>query len=354
MNSYNVVIWFLVLVVTLQGCSSEPEPQTSVRIPNDDDPFEWLSQYNLFETPMVGLQPVTGVIPYELNTVLFSDYAGKARFLYVPDGESVGYRSQGVLEFPSSTILVKNFYYERQEGNNILETRLLIRYPTGWKALAYVWNDARTDAKLTIGGADIPMARPDQPGSVFNYHVPNQNECKGCHVYNKSLSPIGPRAGNLNRVIDYDNGVVNQLDSWLASGLLKGLTSAGEAPVYPQWDDASTGSLDSRARTYLDVNCGHCHRPEGAANNTGLHLNLEETDPSRIGFCKLPIAAGPGTGGRPYDIVPGEPDESILLYRMESVDAVSRMPELGRELPHREGIELIRDWIQSLKPDLCE
>lgn len=347
-------IWLAALVISLYGCSRDPEPLGGVRIPLDNEPFEWLSEYNLFEAPMANLQPVAGVVPYDLNTPLFSDYAKKTRFIFVPPGKVIGYRSAGVLDFPFGSILVKNFYYELTEGNNLLETRLLIHYATGWKGLAYVWNATRTDAKLAVGGADIQVARPDQAAGVFTYHVPNQNECKGCHSFNKSLNPIGPKAGNLNRVVDSDDGLVSQLDFWLASGIMSGLASASEGPVYAQWDNVASGSLNSRARTYLDVNCGHCHRPEGPANNTGLHLNLEETDPSKTGFCKLPVAAGPGTGGRPYDIVPGDPERSILLYRMEAVDPVGRMPELGRELPHREGIELIRLWIQSLEPDACD
>src|SRR5690606_39301242 len=99
---------------------------------------------------------------------------------------------------------------------------------------------------------------------------------------------------------------------------------------YPVWDDPSSGSLDDRARVYLDVNCGHCHRREGTANNTGLYLNIEERDPTRNGFCKQPIAAGPGYGGRSYDVVPGQPDQSIRLYRMEYVEPASRMTVLGR------------------------
>ncbi|HEY4655098.1 MAG TPA: SO2930 family diheme c-type cytochrome [Cyclobacteriaceae bacterium] len=347
-------IRLFILALTLYGCSNYPDPVRSVRVPDDDEPFEWLSEYNLFEEPLASLRPVDGVIPYDLNTPLFSDYAKKARFVFVPAGKVIEYQSAGVLDFPYGSILIKNFYYEQPGENNLLETRLLIHYSTGWKGLAYVWNATHTDAKFTVGGADIQVARPDQPEGVFAYHVPNQNECKGCHSFNKTLNPIGPKAGNLNRVVDSNDGPVNQLDLWLASGIISGLTSGNEAPVYPQWDDASAGSLESRARIYLDVNCGHCHRPEGPANNTGLHLNLEESDPSKTGFCKLPVSAGPGTGGRPYDIVPGDPDKSILLYRMKSVDPASRMPELGRELPHGEGIELIRSWIQSLEPDACD
>jgi hypothetical protein len=167
------------------------------------------------------------------------------------------------------------------------------------------------------------------------------------------MVPIGPKAGNLNKSAIIDGVVINQLDHWITLGVLSGLSSSQHAPLYSQWDDPETGSLDNRARVYLDVNCGHCHRPEGPANNSRLFLNLEESNPFNLGFCKSPVAPGRGTGGRLYDILPGEPDQSILLYRMESNEADIRMPEIGRNLAHSEGIELIRDWIYSLGDQSC-
>ena len=67
-----------------------------------------------------------------------------------------------------------------------------------------------------------------------------------------------------------------------------------------------------------------------------------------LGLCKLPIAAGSGTGGRPFDIVPGQPDQSILLHRMETTKPSAMMPELGRSLSHEEGVALVREWISAM------
>lgn len=347
----------LLIVLALWSCNRDQDPgYGGINTPPEDEPFEWLSQYNLFTTPLRDLKPRLGpmqkFLPYELNTPLFTDYAKKARFIYVPPDKVGSYKSKAVFEFPPGTILVKNFYYDRPEGKDLIETRLLIKYNSDWKAYAYIWNEDDDDARLAIGGADILMPRPDLSGGTFTYHVPNQNECRGCHSFNRKLAPIGPKAGNLNRRIDLDGASLDQLGVWLVYGLISQYTPE-LPPTYAVWDDASSGSLHERARIYLDVNCGHCHRREGPANNTGLYLNIEERDPSRIGFCKQPIAAGPGSGGRSYDIVPGDPDRSILLYRLESVEPGSRMPELGRELVHEEGVELIREWIASLDADTC-
>ena len=65
---------------------------------------------------------------------------------------------------------------------------------------------------------------------------------------------------------------------------------------------------------------------------------------------KPPIAAGRGAGNYKYTIVPGHPDESIMVYRINSTDPGIMMPELGRKLIHKEGLDLIRQWIEEMNP----
>ena len=116
----------------------------------------------------------------------------------------------------------------------------------------------------------------------------------------------------------------------------------------PEWDNVETGDLAGRARAWLDVNCGHCHRQEGPAKNTGMYLLAAEVDPYKLGIRKPPVAAGRGSGGLQFGIVPGDPEASILHYRINSLDPGVMMPELGRKLKHKEGIQLIEEWISSL------
>jgi len=106
-----------------------------------------------------------------------------------------------------------------------------------------------------------------------------------------------------------------------------------------------------KARQYLDINCSHCHNEKGPANTSGLHLEAHIPLSNEVGVCKRPIAAGTGTGGNQYDIVPGHADKSIFSYRMASDNPASMMPELGRSLVHEEGVELINAWIESLDGD---
>ena len=55
-----------------------------------------------------------------------------------------------------------------------------------------------------------------------------------------------------------------------------------------------------------------------------------------------------------YDIVPGNPDESILVFRSETLDVGAIMPLIGRSLRHEDGVELLRRWIAEMPADDCE
>jgi hypothetical protein len=113
------------------------------------------------------------------------------------------------------------------------------------------------------------------------------------------------------------------------------------------WDDPKA-SLDARARAWLEINCDHCHQSGGAAQNSGLDLRASQREPVKIGIRKPPVAAGTGSGGLRYDILPGKPDESILMFRLLSTHPDVMMPELGKRMVHEEGVELVRQWIESL------
>jgi uncharacterized repeat protein (TIGR03806 family) len=192
----------------------------------------------------------------------------------------------------------------------------------------------------------------DEEGETrsINYQVPNTNQCRECHEeHSEVLGLLGPKARHLNRDYAYAGGTQNQLAHWTEIGILSGAPDPAAAPRAAVFDDPDTGTLEERARAYLDVNCGNCHNETGLARTSGLYLDIGETDPTRLGICKTPVAAGQGSGDRKYDIVPGEPDASILVFRMESVEPGIAMPELGRQTVHDGGVAVIRDWILSLE-----
>ncbi|MCU0445639.1 MAG: hypothetical protein MUE85_12060 [Microscillaceae bacterium] len=332
---------------------------TIAGIPKSAQTAKWkekLSDYGFFEGKMADLKPRKGVIPYDLNTPLFSDYAHKARFVKLPKNAKITYNAQEVFDFPIGTILIKNFYYDndsrdKAKGRKILETRLLIHESEGWLALPYVWNDAQTEAYLEIAGERRDIAWLDEEGisQSLNYAIPNMNQCKGCHNRNEKMIPIGPSARQLNGDFAYPEGKANQLLYWQKLGILQGLpTDFQQVPKFPIWNKPETGTLEARARAYLDINCGHCHQPNAPASTTGLHLHIHETNLTALGIQKPPVAAGRGAGNYLYSIVPGKPEESMLIYRMESGDPGVMMPELGRKMVHQAGAALISEWIKKM------
>lgn len=350
--------------MALTGCKRAPAP---VQFHADGQP-ERLSDWHVLAVEGGRLRLNQGVEPYALNAALFSDYAHKLRTLWLPPGTHATYQAQEAFDFPVGTIISKTFYYPR-EGDAVLrvaeqpsesrdgldlakvrliETRLLVRREHGWVALPYVWNAEQTEAVLARAGESIALSLR-KPGNDtaqdFTYMVPDENQCAGCHATDnttRKLQPIGPKARHLNRDDPWHPGE-NQLARMAALGRLHGLPAA-DVPRNARFDDASA-RLEDRARAYLDVNCGHCHNPKGAADTSGLWLDAATREPRRLGLCKPPVAAGQGTGDHMFDIVPGRPQDSILVYRMDSLDPGAMMPELGRGTVHEEGVALIRDWI---------
>lgn len=336
------------------------EPGAAVNIDVAAEPCAKLSSYRIFKGAAIDHVPNDGVVAYDLNTPLFSDYAEKRRFIYVPAGKSAKYDAEKAFDFPVGTVITKTFAFPKDlrapgKNVNVIETRLLMRRPEGWVGLPYIWNKGQTDAELVKPGKDleISLTATDGTQKTFTYHVPNSNECKKCHQDLDGMAPIGPKARSLNKAHAYDGKLINQLDHLADLGMLSGAPASADAPKLAVWNDPDTGTLEERARAYLDVNCSHCHSPRGPARTSGLFLSSLVTNPAEYGVCKPPVAAAQGTGGFQYSIVPGSPATSIIVYRLSSTEAGKMMPELGRALVHNEGVALVREWIASMPATAC-
>lgn len=373
----NVMVRMGMLVgalLALAGCSGKP----AVHFFADGQP-PTLDEWHVLRVEDGKLRLNDGVVPYDLNTPLFSDYAHKLRTVWMPQGQAAGYQPEHAFDFPVGTILSKTFYYPLPEGGvadgrtvartppsqsslkdesldlakvRLIETRLLVHRKEGWVALPYVWNREQTAATLRRTGETVELELVDAAGAreALSYQVPDQNQCGGCHITDnrsRKLLPIGPKARHLNRDFDYATGRENQLAHLTRLGYLQGVPAAD----VPRMVDAAdpNQSLQARARAYMDVNCGHCHSRTGPAITSGLWLDAPTQDHLKLGLCKQPIAAGKGTGNRLYDVLPGDADASIIAYRMDSDDPAVMMPEVGRAVVHREGVALIRDWINALE-----
>lgn len=333
-----------------------------------------LASYRLFSDPTDPTANPNGTaVGYDLTTPLFSDYTSKYRFVFVPEGMQAQYDPDESFEFPVGTVITKTFAlpadtaFRGIENETKIETRLLIRRESSWAALPYVWNAEGTKATLAIAGeiSDRSLIHNGNEKD-FKYHVPDMNQCKQCHQFKSDSTssvskfvPIGPKARHLNGDYDYGaDGIRNQLLYWQEAGILAGLPAdmnqVDRMAVYQDGDEAGLDSkspeeLQALAKGYLDINCAHCHRPEGGGSNTGLNLEYWRdfsTNRFAHGVCKKPVAYGGGTLS--FDIVPGDAENSILHFRMNSTTAGDRMPELARSLVHTEGVALIAAWIDGL------
>jgi len=334
----------------LCGCDAKKSREVHLYL---DEPFpKKLSAWNLFAETRGGLQPNARVLPYDLNTPLFSDYASKYRFVWMPVGTAADYRNDGVFEFPVGAIFAKSFAFPvdgKPGQERLIETRLLVRTYNAWIPLPYVWNAEQTEATLQIAPDPVSVHFRDPAGHTtdLTYQIPNTNECHECHDNNKVLQPIGPKARNLNKSYPYADGSENQIERWQRVGYLRGLVPAETRPKAAIWNEPASGSLEARARAYLDSNCAHCHQPGGQAGYTGVDFRPGQNALPALGACKRPNSAG-DTGRLRYDVVPGAPNESVLIYRLESTAPKISMPQIGRAVVHEEGVKLLREWIASL------
>lgn len=311
-------------------------------------PYPKLSDYKFFVGEMKNLEPAYKVLPYDLNSELFTDYALKKRFVWMPEGTKATYTEDGeVLDLPVGAVLIKNFYYENINpggGTKIIETRLMIRKESGWVFANYIWNSDKSDALLDMDGSETRVVW-DLDGETRNiiYNIPSENDCRWCHALNEQVTPIGIKPQNLNKDFQYNNGSMNQLARWKQEGYLNTVPSSVNSTI--DWKEENQ-PLELRVRSYLDINCAHCHRP-GNWEHPSINLQFNETsDPLNLGVCVEPMdfVSGPQT----YIVTKQDPFLSLMHFRMNTNTQADRMPAIGRTIIHEEGVQLIEDWINSL------
>jgi uncharacterized repeat protein (TIGR03806 family) len=353
------------------GESETGEPSGSQGVDLEEGAPELLSEMNLLDWDGEVISYRENVYPYELNTPLFTDYALKDRAIFIPEGNSASYAEAGSLDFPVGTVIVKSFMFpadfsQPDQNIDLIETRVLVRFEDEWKGYPYIWDHELGDAVLTVQGEirQIDFLDKDGVEQTANYLIPQKNQCVECHEVKNAddetlTIPIGPSARNLNR--EGPDGE-NQLTRLADAGVLGGLPAI--ADIDAAWDirdleetavvDMPYEEINRASRDYLDVNCAYCHNPNGVNGiSSQLFLNYDNEDMFHLGVCKAPGSAGEGAGGLTYDIVPGNADESILVFRSETLDVGAMMPLIGRSLAHDDGVELVRAWIDGMPPDDC-
>ena len=317
----------------LAGCEDdgfEPDPyDLDFDIPRTEDFADKLSAYSLFEAPMDGLQPAEGVMLYELSSELFTDYAFKQRLLKVPDETAVTLEGDTTFAYPERTLFAKTFYYpsdvrDAEASLRIIETRLLVKREGLWNVATYLWNDEQTDATLLLDGTTTAVSWIDEAGQSrkTDYAVPHEGECVTCHQADESSVFIGPTPRNLNRIVVRGDDEVNQLTFFQAEGVFDDVDEGAVATIPNYQDDAE--SLEDRARAYLDINCAHCHNPQGWDDASRRDLDLR------------------------FSTSLGQTGLSAKKREMERQLGDGEMPYLGTTLLHDKGIRLVLDYVDSL------
>lgn len=315
----------------------------------DEVPYPKLSDYNFFDGLMSNQDPVYGVLPFRLINKLFTDYAKKQRFIWMPDDVSANYvNDHTVLDFPIGTTLIKTFYYENvlpDNNKNIIETRLMIKKEEGWIFANYIWNEDQTEADFDLVGgfADLEWDLEGTTRSV-HYRIPSQSECFTCHKSEVNNTPIGPKPQNLNSEYPYEDGTKNQLQKLIEMGYLENNLPETIYTV-PKWDDTSL-DLNERMRGYTDINCAHCHYDFGHCDYRPMRFAFNLTsDDINLGVC---VDSDTDIFDKTKIVEPSNLDNSILYYRFSTIEENYRMPLLGRSLVHEEAVELVEEWINSL------
>jgi len=326
-------------------------------------------------------KPAKGLIPYSVNSQLWSDGAIKERWIALPgnsqiDFDTVEYPAPAPgapkgWRFPDGTVIVKTFSLDLELGDpssrHRVETRLLHHEALGgdelanevgdqyWKGYSYAWNEDQTDAflvkaegldrKYTIVDTDAPNERRDQV-----WHFPSRAECTLCHT-TAAKYVLGLHTLQMNKLNDYGWVVANQLDLLHRLGVFSEPLPSPPAELPRIYDHLDQNrSLDDRARAYLHSNCAHCHRKWGGGNadfQLLAPLSLEQT--------KI-LNAPPAHGD--FDIVggqllaPGSPDRSLILYRMMKL-GLGRMPHVASNVVDKEAAKLIQSWISSLPNEVA-
>lgn len=354
--------------VGLHGCGGDDDPAPAPAPRPDlsgELPYDTLSAYGFFLADAEGrrgdLQPAPGVILYEPAAPLWSDGTAKARHIYLPEGGAFEGDGDEGWDAPIGTVVIKSFGYRTDAGDPEssvyqMETRLLIREADDWSVHTYVWDEGQQDAVRTVAGKRMTMRYTGADGAPVEqpYVVPNTNQCASCHARDQDdhLNLLGFTGFQLDRAVIRDGESVSQLQ-WLSDqGVFTAPRAAAEAaPLVDPYGDAP---VEARARSWLHANCAHCHRPGGKGGRSGLVLLAHEMDLHKVGLCKSPVAAGSGTGGRRFDIVPGEPARSIMIYRMRSTDPDEKMPEIPNLQIDEPGVQVVEAWIEAMTPGECE
>jgi uncharacterized repeat protein (TIGR03806 family) len=315
-----------------------------------------LSQTGVF-ADLKKMTPQDFLIPYNVNSPLWSDGAVKSRWMALPENTQIHFAKTGEWQFPEGTVFVKTFQLHVDDtDSNILrrlETRLLVRDTNGYVyGASYKWRPDDSDADLVNAGINEDVSIKTAAGGlrVQHWFYPGRQDCLTCHTP-ASGGVLGVKTRQLNGDYTYPNGVTdNQLREWNHLGLFDATLNERDIPHLEKLVAVTDrhASLELRTRSYFDANCAQCHRPGGveAFFDARFDTPLDKQD-----IINGPVANPLGIPGAKL-VVPDDPDKSVLLHRI-SLLGNEQMPPLARNVDDTNAIQTITAWINSLPHDLA-
>lgn len=356
-----------------------------------------LSESGLF-TDVAKHAMADGVVPYSVNSPLWSDGAHKERFIAIPAVEGrdmrIEFNTGRSWKFPDDAVLVKSFALGEGSSRQWIETRFMVKQQGEWAGYSYRWNDEQTDAEL------VPAEGADQKVGDQVWRFPSRTECMVCHSRAASFV-LGLSERQMNKEHDYNGVAEHQFDALTRLGLLKITGAPGDYPaqIKAGWKDAGMDEkliaqkyreqsttkdqrpiptshhmfvkkpdeykklpnpydenepLEARARSYLHANCSHCHIEAGGGNSQmSLGIETELAKMKLIGEKPLHHKFGIDD---PLLVAPGEPNRSVLLHRLsQRGEKTGQMPQIGTTVVDAEAVKLFREWIAEVKmPEVKE
>ncbi|HRG18554.1 MAG TPA: hypothetical protein PLP39_05660 [Flavobacterium lutivivi] len=368
--SKKITLLFALYFLLFLSCSDandkdDYEPISPVSVDLTKVPYPKLSDYNFFKGELKNLTPELNVLLYEPISSLFSDYAHKKRFIWIPKGSKATYDGDAkIIQMPVGSAIIKNFYYENVQPNNdtkIIETRIMIKKVDGWIFANYVWNDEQTEAFFDLNGSNVDITWKDETNNIrqVNYRIPSEAQCMVCHKFKETVNgnyyqysmPIGIKPQNLNSTLNYDGETKNQLLKWIEVGYLEdNFTLPSQENTVVNYNDIYK-SIELRVRSYFDINCAHCHSETGHCDYRPMRFPFSETknNLTNMGVCVNTQDLQDFPQELNKIVTPKNINESMLFYRINTTNEAYRMPLHGRTLIHTEGALLIKDWINSLE-----
>lgn len=309
------------------------------------------------------LTPAAGIVPFTVNSALWSDGAEKNRWVAVPnDGapyaanETVTFAATGQWSFPVGTVTIKHFDLPTNDTNPALkkrmETRFLVRTQDGWYGLTYLWRADGSDADLVPAGgatANVAITQADGSTRIQKWDFPSRENCMGCHTQLAGFAlGVNTRQLNGNFIYPSTGITANQLATWSAIGMFNTtLTTsqiAGSARTFAVTD--TTGTLEQRMRSYFDANCSHCHQPGGVMRSE-WDARFDTPLASQGIVNAVPVNDFGITGSK--IITPGNNDKSLIYVRMnDDGNPQVQMPPVARNVRHDAAVDVLRLWIAQL------